>query len=173
MIIKQLLDKQQELDNYIVENLGIDIATTDKKRVLALQVEFFELLNETKAFKFWSKAKPSKTRILEEMVDCYHFLASLVNTYGNDLLNQLEESYNIWHKHIKNAEKTENLDFLNKKLWELQEMIMFQGSMYDVIVKVYEYMLVIQLAYSITDNKILNEYNKKWEENKARQDNGY
>lgn len=79
--LNNLAIKQNELDDFIKSKLtiGDDEYWTD--RVIALNVELNELINEIRHFKFWSNKGPSdKTIILDEFVDCIHFALSLGNT---------------------------------------------------------------------------------------------
>lgn len=82
MTLLEISTLQKELDARILSLHQESIASTFRKRILALLVELGELANETKCFKFWS-SKPASERavILDEYVDGIHFLVSL----GNDL----------------------------------------------------------------------------------------
>ena len=63
------------------------------KKILALQVELSELANEWRGFKFWSEdQEPAaivytnryiKDPLLEEYVDCLHFILSIGNELGD------------------------------------------------------------------------------------------
>lgn len=78
MNMQELFDIQRELDKRIVENhnlYGRDLTTA---KILALEVELGELANETRCFKFWStKTSSPKAMVLEEYVDCLHFILSI------------------------------------------------------------------------------------------------
>jgi len=106
MNIRQLFDIQRELDKRIVENHdlhGEDLVTA---KVLALEVELGELANETRCFKFWSlKDASPKHMVLEEYVDCLHFILSIglesgldgddfvVKDNSKDLIEQFQEMF--------------------------------------------------------------------------------
>lgn len=133
MELEKLFQAQEELDQKINENKGLqDVDLLDKK-ILALQVELGELANEWRGFKFWSKdQEPTKTKniyrecgwcdgdgrepgsfdenchecggegdlgvlrteypLLEEYVDCLHFILSIGNDLkSNSTLDEYEE----------------------------------------------------------------------------------
>lgn len=76
---------QKELDSKIAYMHNLEPKTLTQKKILALQVEIGELANETKCFKYWSTKKPSpKEVILEEYVDCLHFILSIGLDKGFD-----------------------------------------------------------------------------------------
>lgn len=78
MDIFGLYKTQEKLDNRICMEHGLAGMNLIPDKILALQVELGELANETRCFKFWSSKGPSpKGAILEEYVDCLHFILSI------------------------------------------------------------------------------------------------
>ena len=78
MNLDELFKLQMELDKKIVEQHALQNRSLVSEKILALQVEIGELANETRCFKYWSTKKPSdKNVILEEYVDCIHFILSI------------------------------------------------------------------------------------------------
>ncbi|WP_123054864.1 dUTP diphosphatase [Clostridium sp. JN-1] len=78
MNLQRLFELQQNLDQHIERNHNLEDESLLSKKVLALQVELAELANETRCFKFWSNKQPSdKKVILEEFVDCLHFILTI------------------------------------------------------------------------------------------------
>ncbi|MCT8977558.1 dUTP diphosphatase [Clostridium sp. CX1] len=78
MNLSKLFELQENLDEHIKEKHNLYGQSLLSKKILALQVELAELANETRCFKFWSDKKPSnKEVILEEYVDCLHFILTL------------------------------------------------------------------------------------------------
>lgn len=76
--LQEFYSAQAQLDAHIQTQHGVDYPSTRSKRILALLVEVGEMINETRAFKFWSKKGPSeKAIILDEYADGIHFLLSL------------------------------------------------------------------------------------------------
>lgn len=75
--IKTIWDMQKELDKDIRKNNDISPDTDlSLEKYIALKTEFFELINEIEAFKFWKKNK-GKKHIIEEASDMLHFIFSL------------------------------------------------------------------------------------------------
>ena len=82
-VLKEMYDKQFELDQEIASNHNITYEETKDKRLLALLVELGEFANATRTFKFWSfKPSESKERVLDEFADGLHFLLSLGLAYS-------------------------------------------------------------------------------------------
>ncbi|WP_078430465.1 dUTP diphosphatase [Alkalihalobacterium alkalinitrilicum] len=100
MNIEKLFDMQYELDKHIEkEHPTQPDEDRTEKRILALQVELGELANEHRGFKFWSHDQDPRTKVvkwedaytkdnqivvkkytnplLEEYVDCLHFILSI------------------------------------------------------------------------------------------------
>lgn len=75
---KELFEIQKKLNDRIVQEHNLDPSTLRSKKFLALLTEMGELANETRCFKYWSKKGPSpKEKILEEYVDCLHFILTI------------------------------------------------------------------------------------------------
>lgn len=86
----KLCNIQAELDNHIALEKQIHLSDYKLERIIALSVEFHELLNEVRfIFKYWSAKKMDRQRALEEYVDGLHFLLSIAND-----LNIEEYEYN-------------------------------------------------------------------------------
>jgi dimeric dUTPase (all-alpha-NTP-PPase superfamily) len=96
MNLSKLFDMQRVLDERIVKEKGLKGKDLLPMKILALQVELGELANEWRRFKFWSNdqepkriafkaqkkdGKPSAAirydPLLEEYVDCLHFILSI------------------------------------------------------------------------------------------------
>ena len=81
-VLKEMYQKQLELDEEIAKNHNISYENTKDKRILALLVELGELANATRCFKFWSfKPSEEKARVLDEYADGLHFLLSIGLAY--------------------------------------------------------------------------------------------
>lgn len=78
MDLIKLYEIQKQLDIRIHKEHSLEGKNLIPSKLLALQVELGELANETRCFKFWSnKGASSKEKILEEYVDCLHFILSI------------------------------------------------------------------------------------------------
>lgn len=83
--LKKLLEKQQHLDAFIINNSKIEesLKTRTALKFTALQVEVAEWANASRCFKYWSK-KPAepKERLIDEAADVMHFFLSICNDMG-------------------------------------------------------------------------------------------
>lgn len=76
--LSKLFSMQRELDEKIVREKNLHDLDRLPYLKLALLVELGELANEWRGFKFWSNdRKPRREKILEEYVDCLHFILSI------------------------------------------------------------------------------------------------
>ncbi|WP_338984663.1 dUTP diphosphatase [Spiroplasma endosymbiont of Diplazon laetatorius] len=158
-----LKDKQIILDNYIMESKGIVIdKQIIKKKIIAFLVEVSEFINEYRSFKYWSNKGPSeKSVILEELIDCLHFIISLgtnVNFDFSEFNNKIKQADDIDAWSINVYRKA--LVFEDK----------FDAQSYDDLLDEF---LSITYILDITTDEILSVYNKKNEINFNRQDSGY
>ena len=82
MNLAKLFEMQKELDARILEEHPVQEGEDRlSKKILALLVELGELANEWRGFKYWSNDQKPRKQLLEEYVDCLHFILSI----GNDL----------------------------------------------------------------------------------------
>ena len=94
MNLNKLFELQAKLDEHIVKKKGLEGQDLLPKKILALQVELGELCNCWRGFKFWSHNQEPRIRVydkqksridktvwknplLEEYVDCLHFILSI------------------------------------------------------------------------------------------------
>ena len=102
--LKDFLEMQKDLDNYILTNKS---GIIDKRQLLAdtilgMSVEVGEYANTTRCFKHWSNKPPDFKHIrLEEFVDIFFFWLSIANQEkftDEDIeeayLNKLRTNYN-------------------------------------------------------------------------------
>src|SRR5690606_21727353 len=95
MNLYKLFKIQAKLDEKIVKEKGLEGQDLLDKKILALQVELGELANCWRGFKYWSNDQEPITKIdignsqysivnplLEEYVDCLHFILSIGNDIG-------------------------------------------------------------------------------------------
>src|SRR5690606_40144391 len=95
MNLSKLFEMQRKLDEKILERFP-HLRNEDllPKKILALQVELGELCNCWRGFKFWSHDQKPRTvkrienrkhrqnPLLEEYVDCLHFILSIAIELG-------------------------------------------------------------------------------------------
>jgi len=103
--LEELLKKQRELDQYIIEKHGLEGTDLLGDKVTALIVEAAELANEIRGFKYWSNKGPDYDKAKEEYVDCLHFMLNI----GNELFLNAEEIAKEYDRKYKiNIERQRN-----------------------------------------------------------------
>lgn len=165
MKIIEIITLQAHLDEVIAENIkdtGYDMNShyAYDHQVFAFHCEVMELANEIKFFKYWKKDKKlNMAKVLDEGVDCIHFLLSI----------GLKKKY---HNSIKDIEP-----FM---LWEDYEMEdMFKELRRNDIDTVgrwklaFELILGIMLKAGLNEIDIIRGYYRKNEVNLQRQEDGY
>lgn len=161
MNLQRLFQMQDTLDKRIETEHNLEGMPLLHKKILALQVELGELANETRCFKFWSTKKASsKDIILEEYVDCVHFILSIgleknfqaITLNVNHIAFELSEQFLTLYTNITDFIVCSSLD---------NYLIIFQNFL----------SLGNSLGFSTED--IESAYLHKNNINHERQDNGY
>lgn len=170
MNLQTLLDKQRKLDDYIIKKHNLDEQTLFNKRVLACLVELGEQCNENQSFKYWKQNKEiERTQVVEELVDVLHFLLSIGNLLG---ITQ-DESVN---EYIQRAVKLENIDDQYISLFNLiSNIALFDEHDYKTHFWKHALSMYIGLYEMLGFGTVFIEkqYDKKHEENYARQERNY
>jgi dimeric dUTPase (all-alpha-NTP-PPase superfamily) len=161
MNLQRLFQMQNALDKRIETEHNLEGIPLLHKKILSLQVELGELANETRCFKFWSTKEPSsKDIILEEYVDCLHFILSIgiekdfqdITLEVNHITCDLSEQFLSLYTTITNFVTLPSMDNYLKVFQEFLSL----GK---------------NLGFSVED--IENAYLYKNNINHERQDNGY
>ncbi|KAB3531157.1 dUTP diphosphatase [Alkaliphilus serpentinus] len=161
MNLKKLFDIQKLLDQRIIDEHQLQEVDLLPPKLLALQVELGELANETRCFKYWSRKKPSpKQTILEEYVDCLHFILSVGLEKGieNIQLTIEESSLTLVEEFKKVIQKTTEIE-------RDQDEEVYRGLFSSFI------LLGNKLGFFWEE--IVDAYLKKNEINHKRQEEGY
>jgi dimeric dUTPase (all-alpha-NTP-PPase superfamily) len=189
-MILELLQKQRELDNFVLETKGLTISPSSlyTKRVVAFFVELGEFTNELRSFKFWSNKKPSpKEVLLEEYVDALHFLLSITytlqdtsdagNSYITDRLAPAIDSYLATKVHFA---KYEDIgvkladDFILKVVSHISDISYVMPLFWrENLLMAWLDFIYLGLMVGFTRDDIIEAYNKKYEVNIERQRQGY
>lgn len=161
MNLTKLFQLQENLDKRITEEHGLYGEPLLSKKVLALQVELAELANETRCFKFWSNRKPSdKETILEEYVDCLHFILTL----------GLEKGFTDIELEDKELQFDLTTQFLNLYI-DINDFVVCSSK--DHYITLFEDFLTLGKMFDFTIQKIEEFYYIKNNINHKRQDEGY
>ncbi len=161
MNIHKLYEIQEKLDNRIRIKHGLKDRNLILAKILALQVELGELANETRCFKFWSRKGPSsKEAILEEYVDCLHFILSIGLESGLTDIN------------LVRINNTDNLIGQFQNIFA--QIITFQYELtLNNYEKLFNHFLLLGSKLGFTDEEIYLAYLEKNKVNHQRQDEGY
>ncbi len=161
MNFSKLFKLQENLDNRILQQRGLDNKSLTSKKILALQVEIAELANETRCFKFWSDKGPSnKSIILEEYVDCLHFILTL----------GLEKQFNDIEVEIRDLQYDITAQFLNLYV-DINDFIV--SSSRDHYLTLFEDFLSLGKSLRFSIDEIEEAYIEKNSINHKRQIEGY
>ena len=161
MNLTELFKVQKELDEYIGKTKNINLADYKTERIIALQVEFNELINELPfLFKYWSNKQMDAEKALEEYVDNLHFILSI----GNDL--EITD-YEYIRPDQENMKKI--VIGINNMISLLAEFEQ-KEKLYRVLV---DHFILFGEKLGFTEEEIVNAYYEKNEVNHARQDQGY
>jgi len=180
--LENLFKTQKLLDDRIMDEHKLHGQDLLPKKILALQVELGELANEWRGFKFWSRDQEPRTKkyssdylvlpdgteiekesnpLLEEYVDCLHFILSI----GNDLKIDIKE----W-----------SIDrFLNKTIlgqfsqtYYVISDLQFEPNKIDLVI-VLEHFLALGEMLGFTTDQIEQAYYQKNKINHQRQTDKY
>jgi dimeric dUTPase (all-alpha-NTP-PPase superfamily) len=152
---------QNTLDHRIQTQHHLEGVPLLHKKTLSLQVEFGELANETRCFKFWSTKKPSSSDvILEEYVDCLHFILGL----------GIEKDFQNITPEVKNVTSELSEQFLNLYI-NVTDFIKCPSI--NNYLNIFENFLALGGNLGFCEEDIENAYLHKNKINHERQDNGY
>lgn len=161
MNIFRLYEIQKKLDDRICMEHGLEDINLVPSKILALQVELGELANETRCFKFWSNRGPSsKETILEEYVDCLHFILSIGLECGLTDISPVKicNDNNLIEQ------------FQNIFMW----IVTFQNEpTLNSYEKLFNHFLLLGRGLDFTEDEIYLAYLEKNKINHRRQDEGY
>ena len=161
MNLQRLFQMQNTLDKRIETEHQLEGIPLLRKKILSLQVELSELANETRCFKFWSTKKPSsKDVILEEYVDCLHFILSI----------GLEKKFEDITLNIKYITSELSEQFLNLYV-NISDFIIC--SSIDNYSNIFQNFLSLGENLGFCEKDIETAYLYKNNINHERQDNGY
>ncbi len=164
MNLDKLFALQQQLDDRIRNEHGLEDSDLFMDKVLALYVEIGELANETRCFKYWSNKPPAdKETILEEYVDGLHFILSLGL--------ELELNKDIPHFATVNHEATTLTGLFLQVVYAINELKQNRSK------EAYWYLMTVFFelgeALGFAESDIEQAYLAKNEVNHQRQDEGY
>lgn len=128
MNLSKLFEIQMELDECI-ENKHPEIKNKNNLdwKILALLVELGECANEWRGFKKWSNDQETRTeKMLEEYVDCLHFILSIgleINYDTNKEFNVNENSYKDVLTYFNETFLSIGLFYYNRKDYDYSDLV--------------------------------------------------
>lgn len=161
MDLQKLFGIQSELDKRINKEHGLEEKNLIPYKILALQVELGELANETRCFKFWSTKEASpKEVILEEYVDCLHFILSigLDSGFENIEFRSLDDSNDI----------IDQFRIVFSHTVKLQ-----QEPVRESYEELFDHFILLGNMLGFADEEVYEAYLDKNKINHQRQDEGY
>ncbi|WP_017728521.1 dUTP diphosphatase [Halalkalibacterium ligniniphilum] len=188
MNLIKLFEMQRVLDGRIIKEKGLEGRDLLPQKILALQVELGELANEWRGFKFWSEDQKPRTReylteyteqdsilgpgaiwrnpLLEEYVDCLHFILSIGLELGcentlvgtADFFDNVTEAFNSVFTQVQTVANTPAFSSVVKR------------GRYSIL---FDYFLTLGVMLGFTWEQIEQEYLRKNQINHDRQNNGY
>ena len=188
MNLEKLFKMQKELDERILDRFPeLRNENLLDKKILALQVELGELAQNWRGFKYWSEDRFPRTKafktvdtdmkvktnpLLEEYVDCLHFILSI----GNDL--GMSETITVeWISEQGDYSEETTTDTF---ICLLQEVAGINTYHQQYVRDKYETAFLILIALGLEERhlgftweQIEQAYFAKNEENHQRQENGY
>lgn len=163
--LPSLLKKQQELDDYIMRERWLTHEETIEQRKLAFAVELAELAQEWRGFKYWSDNQQPSDKMLEEYVDVLHFALSLHNYYKGDMHYVTSVAAGVSEKYL--LLNSTPLEIFSKTLQLFGDGCHWSdGASLSLVV-------LLAKSLGLEENSILKEYDRKYQINIERQNNGY
>lgn len=162
-----LLTQQNKLDAAMREELNISesdwMLTMAMEHSIALNVELHEFINAChKSWKYWKRKDMNMDDALDEAIDVIHFCMLRLNksTAKTDFIASNVES------EIQDKRQLEDRQAVKRVMYHLSNGSMSPESTLGYVLSILEY-------YGFTGKDIINQYNKKNEENFRRLASGY
>lgn len=165
--MKILQQKQLDLDTFIVGNHNLKGEDLFLEKVIALDVEVAEFMNNIESFKYW-KTKKGKDNIIEEGIDCLHFILSLANDFRHNLKVDIPQVKDFENRYI---ERQCNLEYsyMKRLIW-IKLSINRNPNTLDEILESLLQILALNKIHYVT---FKNAYDAKYQINIDRQNEGY
>lgn len=180
-----LLDRQRELDNLILgpHRKGLTLQELFTNRCLAFSVELGETANEVRSFKHWSNKGPSPVEvILEEYVDCLHFLLSISNMIFDEAEGlPIDIEFNIPELDDTGAIRERKQDinnlflglmFMSSELYYIRPECDYHSNV-NTLKEMWDMFAMLGYNLGFTDFMVDEAYMLKYQINIERQKSGY
>lgn len=157
-----LQKKQLALDELIFKRHHTNRTATLPQRQFSFLVELAEFANEVRFFKYWSYKPPSgRAVLLEEYVDCLHFLISLSLDLKVD-----------FKKHVINVNVNHDVQTLVFKMID-EFNILHQQFNLDHYLSLWMSFHQLAMLFNFNRREIISAYDHKYQINLKRQADAY
>ncbi|AFN65336.1 hypothetical protein WEN_02765 [Mycoplasma wenyonii str. Massachusetts] len=175
MFLSELVEYQKKLDSKVfeIQKPNLDEYHLLVARKTALVSEYFEFLNETKLFKYWTNKEIELEKLYEEFIDIVHFTLSLLYVYN--LEETLGTKYSLG---ISSADTRENL-FVKARTDNRLKLELLNTN-YSWMIDIYSaiekdnfaewlgWLSQISIWLALTSEEIKERYLSKWRVNFER-----
>lgn len=162
MNLEKLLKMQKAFDDRIIDKHELDGQDLFSNKILALKVELGELANEWQGFKHWKEDPQPKPDMLEEFVDCLHFILSI----------GLELEFSVTDHYIHNSFETVSIVDHFDMIYDQISTVKLHQTI-DSYQTLLEFFLGLGERLGFTPEMIEAAYLMKNKVNHERQDQGY
>ncbi|MCV9886262.1 dUTP diphosphatase [Metabacillus halosaccharovorans] len=162
MNLEKLLKMQRAFDDRIIDKHELDGQELFLNKIIALKVELGELANEWQGFKYWKEDPQPKPDMLEEFVDCLHFILSI----------GLELEFNVTEHYIHNSFETVSIIDHFDMIYDQISTVKLRQTI-DSYQTLLEFFLGLGERLGFTPEMIEAAYLMKNKVNHERQDQGY
>ncbi|MCY8918072.1 dUTP diphosphatase [Bacillus atrophaeus] len=185
MNLEKMFEMQKVLDDRIIEEKGLEGQNLLPNLILALQVELAECANEWRGFKHWSNDREPricvidkkgqtakeyyKNPLLEEYVDCLHFILSIGNRLG---INDSDTICDIHSEYLRTINGS-NTAKLFSFLFSISYSLIHRNLDKETYINLFTSFFTLGEQLGFTGEQVEAAYVEKNAVNHQRQQEGY
>ncbi|MCY8947998.1 dUTP diphosphatase [Bacillus atrophaeus] len=185
MNLQKMFEMQKALDERIIKEKGLEGQDLLPNLILALQVELAECANEWRGFKYWSNDREPricvidkkgqtakeyyKNPLLEEYVDCLHFILSIGNRLG---INDSDTICDIHSEYLRTINGS-NTAKLFSFLFSISYSLIHRNLDKETYINLFTSFFTLGEQLGFTGEQVEAAYMEKNAVNHQRQQEGY
>ncbi|MEC0765069.1 dUTP diphosphatase [Bacillus atrophaeus] len=186
MNLEKMFEMQKVLDDRIIKEKGLEGQDLLPNLILALQVELAECANEWRGFKHWSNDREPRTKhplevspngafrkggnpLLEEYVDCLHFILSIGNRLG---INDSDTICDIHSEYLRTINGS-NTAKLFSFLFSISYSLLHRNLDKETYINLFTSFFTLGEQLGFTGEQVEAAYMEKNAVNHQRQQEGY
>ncbi|AKL83263.1 dimeric dUTPase [Bacillus atrophaeus UCMB-5137] len=185
MNLEKMYEMQKALDKRIIKEKGLEGQDLLPNLILALQVELAECANEWRGFKHWSNDREPricvidkkgqtakeyyKNPLLEEYVDCLHFILSIGNRLG---INDSDTICDIHSEYLRTINGS-NTAKLFSFLFSISYSLIHRNLDKETYINLFTSFFTLGEQLGFTGEQVEAAYMEKNAVNHQRQQEGY